>query len=107
MPLFTEPVAAFQRITRVISRDVTIAVIDTEVDLLPSDPMRKGHRIKNTGPSMVTVLYGIMEDSGIPFELYRVPLVPGDIYLYDSPEIIPYAALSTTGDGVLTVAELL
>lgn len=107
MPLFTEPIAGFQRITSVVNREVIISAIDTEIDLLPPDSSRKGHQIKNIGSSRVTVLYGIPREDDPPFELYRVPLTPGDIYLYDAPEIIPYAALSSTGDGVLSVSELL
>lgn len=105
MPLFTQPVAAYGRITRTEDKDI-IMTADTDTDLLTPDPDRRGHLIKNIGASRVTVSYGIPLEDGTYTEFYKVPLNPGDTYLFDSPEILPYLAVSAGVDGTVTVREM-
>lgn len=105
MPLFSEPVAAYGRITRTEDREVALTA-DTATDLLVASTERKGHLVKNTGTSRINVSYGIPLADGTFTEFYKVPLGPGDTYLYDSPEIIPYSVFSLALAGSITVREM-
>lgn len=120
MPLFTAPIAAYERIERARTTDVDLLTANSEVPLLSPNLVRKGHLVKNAGTTLVTVLYGLNFIPDPPegetlapdaqpenFELYRFTLSPGDIYLYDTPEIIPFEAISLGDDGLIQVVELL
>lgn len=107
MPLFGQPIAAYAPIANAKApRNVTLPInIPTEI-IATVDLSRKGHRVKNTGTSKVSVSYGVRNPANDGWsELYKIDLTPGDIYLYDIPEIVPFSAISTTG-GTVEVIEL-
>ena len=118
MPLLNAPVAAFSPISRARSTDFDFPTANAEVPLLSPSPGRKGHLVRNLGITVIVVFYGLNfipdppegEEPGTEaenFELYRFTLSPGETYLYDVAEIIPYEAMSLSDDGVLQVVELL
>ena len=104
MPLFGAPVAAYQQISRATSTPFPLPTAGIEETILDVDLTRKGHLIRNTGTTEVSILYGLKTDENI--ELYRIVLAPKESYLYDLAEIIPYSAISKTEDGEIQVMEL-
>lgn len=80
---------------------------DTATPILDIDLTRKGHAVKNTGSTTtIEVLYGLTAPEDVGFtEVYKVSLKPGEVYLFDVSEIIPYSAKSLSGAGTLTVME--
>ncbi len=117
MPLLNAPVAAYSPISRAKTTDFELPTANDEVALLSPTSARKGHLVKNAGTTLVTVLYGLNFIPDTPegeepatepenFELYRFTLSPGDAYLYDVAEIIPYQAISLGDDGLLQIVEL-
>ncbi|GAB4199585.1 MAG: hypothetical protein Fur006_50410 [Coleofasciculaceae cyanobacterium] len=118
MPLLNAPVAAYSPISRVKTTDFDLPTANDEVALLSPSSTRKGHLVRNTGATPITVLYGLNFIPDTPegeepatepanFELYRFTLAPGDTYLYDVAEIIPYQAISLEDDGLVQVVELI
>ncbi len=113
MPLFGgSPVAAYAAIADVKTPTVFTLTADVATALLNPDAARKGHFTQNTGATNVTVLFGIPDptDTIPPFtykEAYRFTLKPGEAYLFDIPEIIPYSATSPGADGQVTVKEFI
>lgn len=113
MPLFGgSPVAAYAAVVDIRTPTVTSLVADVAEDLLGADPSRKGHITINTGASNVTVLYGIADpaDTIAPStfkEAYRFTFKPGEGYLSDIPEIIPYSATALAAAGELTIREFI
>lgn len=105
MPLFTAPVAAYSQISESRSTEFPLPTADTENAILNTDSTRKGHLVRNTGTTRVTVIYGI-KNAEETTELYRFTLTPGDSYLYDIPEIIPYTAIPLADGGTIQVVEL-
>lgn len=106
MPLFTGQVA----VTSVSSTKTTDfplpAVAGAQLALLTGDPKRQGHSVKNVGTTRVTVIYGVDTPDAAPIEIYRYTLGPGDVYLYDRPEIIPYSSITQGAGGTLQIVEL-
>lgn len=80
---------------------------DTATPVLAVDLTRKGHAVKNTGSTRtIEVSYGLTAPEDVGFtEIYMVSLKPGEVYLYDVPEIIPYSCKSIGGTSTLTVME--
>ena len=111
MPLFGgSPVAAYSAISNIRTPTVVTLTADIATAVLSPDAARKGHITLNTGTTNVTVLFGIADpaDTQAPFtfkETYRFTLKPGEAYLYDVPEIIPYEATSPLAAGEVTIRE--
>jgi hypothetical protein len=105
MPLLNIPIAAYERITSSKPTTFPLPIAGNQETLLDNNNNRKGHIVKNSGTTKVTVLYGLRTPDGAT-ELYRFTLAPGDIYLYDVAEIIPYGAISATNNGSIQVIEL-
>lgn len=111
MPLFGgSPIAAYSAISNLEIPLVVTLTADIATAVLTPDASRKGHITKNTGNTNVTVLFGIPDptDTTEPFtykEFYRFTLKPGESYLYDIPEVIPYQATSPAANGQLTIIE--
>ena len=111
MPLFGgSPVAAYSAISDLRASVAVTLTADIATAVLAPDASRKGHITKNTGNTNVTVLFGIPDPSDTvePFtfkEFYRFTLKPGEAYLYDIPEVIPYQATSPAANGQLTIIE--
>lgn len=118
MPLLNTPVAAFSPISRAKTIEFEFPTANSEVALLSPSSARKGHLVRNTGITTITVLYGLNfipdppegEEPGTEpenFEVYRMILSPGDTYLYDVAEIFPYEGISLDDDGNLEIVELI
>lgn len=113
MPFFGgSPVAAYSPITDVKTPTTVSLLADTPSAVLSPDAARKGHFTVNTGSTNVVVLFGFPDplDSVAPFtfkEAYRFTFKPGEAYLFDIPEAIPYEATSIGGSGELTVKEFI
>lgn len=113
MPLFGgSPIAAYSAITDIKTPTVLTLTADIATNVLNPDASRKGHITTNTGTTNITVLFGVADptDTTAPFtfkEAYRFTLKPGEAYLYDIPEIIPYSATSPIVAGQLTVREFI
>lgn len=111
MPLFAgSPIAAYSAITDLKAPVVVTLTGDIATNVLNPDNTRKGHITKNTGNTNVTVLFGVPDptDTVAPFtfkEFYRFTLKPGESYLYDIPEVIPYQATSPAANGQITIIE--
>lgn len=105
MPLLTNPIIAYEQITSSKATSFPLPTAGTEEAILNTNPGRKGHLVRNTGTTQVTVLYGLKNNAGTT-EIYRYKLAPNDAYLYDVSEIIPYAAISDVGGGSIRVIEL-
>ena len=105
MPLFTAPVAGYMPVSEVRPSEQTFLTADIEEAVLVADSTRKGHMLRNTGTTTIVLTYGIVSGTESA-ELYRITLAPGDGYLHDLPEIIPYSGLSKTDGGTLQILEL-
>lgn len=105
MPLINTPIAAYERISSAKSTAFPLPVAGTQEVLLDNSNSRKGHLVRNSGTTRVTVLYGIKNADGVT-ELYRFSLAPSDLYLFDVAEIIPYGAISASNNGSIQVIEL-
>lgn len=113
MPFFGgSPVAAYSPITDVKTPTVVSLLADTATAVLSPDAARKGFYVQNTGATNVVVLFGIADptDTVAPFtfkEAYRFTFKPGEAYLFDIPESIPYSATSIGATGEITVKEFI
>lgn len=113
MPFFGgSPVAAYSPISDVKTPTVVSLLADTPSAVLTPDAARKGHFTQNTGTTNVVVQFGVPDpaDTVAPFtfkEAYRFVFKPGEAYLFDIPEAIPYAATSVGGAGELTIKEFI
>lgn len=113
MPLFGgSPVAAYAAVVDIRTPTVISLTADLAEELLGTDPSRKGHIVINSGSSNVTVLYGIADPTDLVApatfkEAYQFTFKPGEGYLSDIPEIIPYSATSLAAAGELTIREFI
>lgn len=109
MPKFNvqADVVVVDPLNKVASITPIALVADTPTPVLDVDLTRKGHAVKNTGDTTtIEILYGLTAPEDVGFtEIYKVSLRPGEVYLYDISEIIPYSAESLSGAGTLTVME--
>jgi hypothetical protein len=107
MPYLDSPAAAFQQATQSTETDYTLTTADAEERILSTNPIRKGHLVKNIGTSPVTLVYGFVnEDIDETTEVYRIPLSPNSVYLQDFTEVIPHTAISPVDDGLIRVIEI-
>lgn len=113
MPFFGgSPVAAYSPITDIKTPTVVALLADTATTVLNPDAARKGFFVQNTGQTNVVVLFGVSDPTDVvaPFtfkEAYKFTFKPGEAYLFDIPECIPYSATSANGAGELTVKEFI